>query len=52
MIFAARIMAKFGLDLIEQPEILEKAWAEFKGVTGSKPYKCPIPAEIPVPNQD
>jgi len=52
MIFAARIMAKFGLDLIEQPEILEKAWAEFKVATGGKPYKCPIPMEIPVPNQD
>ena len=51
MIFAARIMAKFGLELIEKPEILEKAWAEFKDVTGGKPYKCPIPAEIPVPNE-
>jgi len=52
MIFAARIMAKFGLDLIEQPELLEKAWAEFKVSTGGKPYKCPIPMEIPVPNQN
>ncbi|MDR2899826.1 MAG: amidohydrolase, partial [Clostridiales bacterium] len=52
MIYAGKIMAKFGLDLIEQPEILKKATLEFKEKTGGKPYKCPMPKELPVPGQE
>jgi len=50
MIYGARAMAKFGLDLIEKPEILEKAWAEFNMSMGDNPYKCPIPQGLPVPH--
>jgi aminobenzoyl-glutamate utilization protein B len=49
MIFAAKIMAKFGLDLIEQPEILKKAKDEFDKATGGAAYKCPMPEGLPVP---
>jgi aminobenzoyl-glutamate utilization protein B len=52
MTYAARVMAKFGLDLIEKPEILEKAWDEFRASMGGKEYKCPIPEGLPVPGQE
>ena len=52
MIYGARAMAKWGLDLIEQPEILEKAWKEFDGAMGGKKYVCPIPEGLPVPGQE
>jgi len=51
MTYGARAMAKFGLDLIENPEILEKAWKEFDESMGGKKYKCPIPADLPVPGK-
>lgn len=51
-IYAAKAMALFGLNVMENPEILEKAKKEFEEKTAGKPYVCPIPAEIPVPNQD
>ena len=51
MIYGAKAMAKWGLDLIEKPEILEKAWKEFDEAMGGKKYKCPIPEGLPVPHQ-
>ena len=47
--FAAKIMAKAGLELLLNPELVAKAKAEFVEATGGKEYICPIPAEIPVP---
>jgi len=52
MIYGARTMAKWGLDLIEQPEILEKAWKEFDKSMGGKKYNCPIPEGLRVPAQE
>lgn len=49
MIYASKIMAKFGLDMIEKPEILEEAKAEFDEKTGGAPYKCPIPDDVKIP---
>ena len=51
MTYGARTMAKFGLDLIENPEVLEKAWKEFNESMGGRKYKCPIPEGLPVPNK-
>ena len=50
--FAARVMALFGLEVIERPEILEKAKVEFDQMMGGKKYECPIPADLPVPHAD
>lgn len=49
MIYASKIMAKFALDLIHNPEILKKAKEEFDAKTGGKPYKCPIPEDVKIP---
>jgi len=51
MTYGARAMAKWGLDLIEKPEILEKAWVEFNESMGGKKYKCPIPVDLEVPGK-
>ena len=52
MIFAARVMALLGLEVIERPEILERARVEFDKMMGGKKYICPIPADLPVPHAD
>ena len=49
MIYASRVIALFGLKVIENPDIVEKAKAEFVKETGGKPYICPIPEELPIP---
>ena len=52
MIYGARAMAKWALDMIEQPDILKKAWEEFDKSMGGKKYNCPIPEGLPVPGQE
>ena len=49
MTHAARAMALCALKVIENPEILKEAKAEFDEAMGGRKYICPIPAEIPVP---
>ena len=49
MIYAAKVMACYGVKLIEQPEILRKAKEEFDRQMEGRTYKCPIPDEIGVP---
>lgn len=49
MIYAAKAMALWGLKILEDPQILEKAQKEFTEKTGGKPYHCPIPADVKVP---
>ena len=44
--YAAEVIADAAIKAIENPEIIEKAKAEFIEVTGGKPYQCPIPAEV------
>ncbi len=46
MMYAAQVIADAAIHAIENPEIIEKAQAEFKEATGGKPYSCPIPAEV------
>ena len=49
MIYASRVLALFGLKVLENPDILKKAKEEFDKETGGKPYICPIPEELPIP---
>ncbi|MBQ7796067.1 MAG: amidohydrolase [Lachnospiraceae bacterium] len=46
MMYAAEVLADAAIHAIENPEIIEKAKAEFKEATGGKKYSCPIPAEV------
>ena len=52
MIYAAKAMAAFGLKVMGDPELLAKAKKEFDESMGGKHYVCPIPDDVPVPNQD
>ena len=52
MIYAAKAMALFGLKVMSDPELLAQAKKEFDEKTEGKPYVCPIPDEVPVPDQD
>ena len=49
MIYAAKVMACYGVKLIEQPEIQRKAKEEFDRQMEGRTYKWPIPDEIGVP---
>ena len=49
MVYAAKVMARFGLEIIEDPQLLAAAKAEFAEKTGGQPYQCPIPAQVKVP---
>ena len=44
--YAAEVLADATIQALENPEIIEKAKAEFLEATGGKPYQCPIPAEV------
>ena len=44
--YAAEVLAAAAIKAIENPEIIEKAKAEFNEATGGKPYQCPIPADV------
>ena len=44
--FAARSMALWGVRLLENPLILERAKAEFSEVTKNRPYRSPLPEGI------
>ena len=50
MIYAARIMALFGLKVLADPAILAAAKAEFDEASAGHPYVSPIPADIQPPN--
>ena len=43
--YAAKVMAYTAVKLVENPELIEKAKAEHKAVTGGV-YNCPIPKEV------
>jgi len=49
MLVAAKTMALCALDLIEHPEEIKKAKAEFSEKTKDSPYKCPFPKEQELP---
>ncbi|MDY4987704.1 MAG: hypothetical protein SO121_06950, partial [Eggerthellaceae bacterium] len=46
MLFAGQVMASSAIDTYNDPEILEKARAQFKEKTGGRPYQCPIPSQV------
>ena len=45
MLFAAKAMAMTGLDLLRNPDLLEKAGAEFEEARGGVTYKSALPDE-------
>lgn len=49
MIMAAKTMALCGLELVENPGLIEKAWEEFREKTKDSPYKCPFPKDKEFP---
>ena len=49
MLYGAKAMAVTGLRFIEDSALLQKAKDEFAKVMNGRSYKCPIPAEVPVP---
>ena len=49
MFYGARIMAETAMEMYRDPVHLEKAKAEFDEKMKNRPYKCPIPMEVPVP---
>lgn len=51
MIYAAKAMADAAGKLLRDPDLVEKAKAEFLAATGGKPYQCPIPPEVKAPGQ-
>ena len=46
MLHAAKAMAITGADLIQDPELLQKARDEFAESTKGRPYQCPIPPHV------
>ena len=52
MLYAAKALAGAAVDLFTQPELLEKAKAEFQQAA-AKGYTCPIePDAVPVPVEE
>lgn len=52
MLYAAKVLAGTAVDLFTQPELLEKARAEFQ-TASAKGYTCPIePGAVPVPVEE
>ena len=49
MLTAAKIMAVCAMKLVENPELIEKAWDEFNEKTKDSPYKCPFPEGVEFP---
>lgn len=49
MIFGAKSMAVASMRALESPEIIKEAKKEFDAAMEGHPYKCPIPADVPVP---
>lgn len=49
MLYGAKVMAATAMKMVEDPEILVQAKAEFAKRMNGKTYKCPVPKEIPIP---
>ena len=49
VLYGAKIMAAAAMAMYEDPTHVEKAKAEFDEKMKVKPYKCPIPKEVPIP---
>lgn len=46
MLYAGKVIAMTALDLLEQPELIERAKTEHAGRLAGERYYCPIPAEV------
>ncbi|MDO5425407.1 MAG: amidohydrolase [Eubacteriales bacterium] len=46
VIYAGQVMAGACVDLMEHPELVEQAKAEFAGRMEGQTYQCPIPADV------
>lgn len=51
MLYGAKILAKSALDILTVPDILERAKREFSEATKGRPYKCPLPDDMEIPDQ-
>lgn len=51
MLYAARVLAHAGRQILDDPQIAARAKEEFIQETGGKPYVCPIPSEV-LPNMN
>jgi aminobenzoyl-glutamate utilization protein B len=49
MLFAGKVLAGAAIDLLNDPEKLEKAKKEHLELTGNKPFVSPIPKDVPLP---
>lgn len=49
MMVAAKAMALCGLELVQNPEEIKRAWEEFEQKTREAPYRCPFPQDRPFP---
>ena len=49
MLYAGKVLAGAAIDLINNPEAVEKAQAEYKVASGGKPFVSPIPADVKPP---
>jgi len=52
MMFAAKVMALSAIELIQSPEKLQAAKAEFEEALKETPYICPIPEDIQPPQYE
>ena len=46
---AAKVMALFGLKVLQDPSIYQAAKAEFDKTMNGRTYQCPIPADVKIP---
>ena len=49
MLFAGKVLAGAAIDLLNDPEKLEKAKREHEELVGHKPFVSPIPKDVPLP---
>lgn len=48
-LFAAQVMAASVLDLLTMPELVERAWADWRQSTQGNPYRSPLPPDAKPP---
>lgn len=49
MLYAAKVLAGAAIDLINDPDKLAAAQAEWAAALADEPYVCPIPKGVPIP---
>ena len=49
MLYAGKVLGDAALQFMQQPELVQKAQAEFKAQIAHTPYVCPIPADVKPP---